>query len=235
MGDSQSSCQLWFPDFGEFFYLGIVNKMKPFSTSGDTWRSKGVNFPWRSSSISQLLFGTERGTGRNSSPQSQNQWDKGIRRDKHPDPEPWVVYRGKIHGIPEIQSISASSRSWDWNSRGGKCHGTRQLPSGCRDVEVGGFFQAKLSSNFPPESAFFWCFHPAEIAGLLPAPSARVSALQRLLQKEDGWRRMRRNLWKGWDLLLLPRAKLQKKTWWYHLDLSTWEIKTLFGFFFVFF
>lgn len=49
-----------------FFYLWIVNKMKPFSTAGDKWRSKEGNFPWRSSSIIQLVFGTERGTGRNS-------------------------------------------------------------------------------------------------------------------------------------------------------------------------
>lgn len=56
-------------------------------------------------------------------------------------------------------------------------NGTRQLPSGCRDVEVGGFSKLSSAQVFPQNPLFFFLyFHPAGIAGLIPAPSATWSS-----------------------------------------------------------
>lgn len=95
-------------------------------------------------------------------------WTGGVRgvilTGKLPDPDPSAVYRKSIHRMTLIHIIFASSGVWVWicdlNNRWVKSHVTRQLPSGCIDVDVGEhmIFQAKvstnLSSNFPPDLLF---------------------------------------------------------------------------------
>lgn len=95
-------------------------------------------------------------------------WTKGVRSvilsGKLPDPDPSAVYRKSIHGMTPIHIIFASSRVCarvcDLNNRWVKSHVTRQLPSGCIDVDVGEhmIFQAKVSTNlssiFPPDLLF---------------------------------------------------------------------------------
>jgi len=105
---------------------------------------------------------------RYSSPQFLRQGTEGVRSvilpGKFSDPDPSAVYRKSIHEMTPIHIISASSRVWVWicdsNNRWVKSHVTRQLPSGCIDVDVGEhvIFQAKVSTNlssiFPPDLLF---------------------------------------------------------------------------------
>lgn len=162
--------QMLFPHFQKFLPWDTKKISYLQSTPLEITVKQESEFPLKQQhrSSSQLLFGAERGTDRYSSPHFQRQWAGGVRNvilpGKFPDPDPSVVYRKSIHRMTPIHIISASSRVSVWicdlNNRWVKSHVTRQLPSGCIDVDVGEhmIFQAKVSTNlssiFPPDLLF---------------------------------------------------------------------------------